>query len=241
MTANQNAYLRPIMALLDILYQDDDLVAINKPHGLLVHRSSIANDATEFALQILRDQLNQKVFPAHRLDRKTGGVLLFALNKEAEVMMQQQFQGNLVDKKYLAFVRGYTPDEEEIDYPLRKENGTLQEAFTKYKTLARAELDIPLGNHPTSRYSLVEAHPKTGRMHQLRKHFAHVFHPIIGDRTHGCNKQNKLFKEQWELDTMLLHASELTFTHPLTKMEVHIKAPLHNEFLRVMEIMGWSR
>jgi len=77
-------------------------------------------------------------------------------------------------------------------------------------------------------------------MHQLRKHFAHVFHPIIGDRTHGCNKQNKLFKEQWELDTMLLHASELTFTHPFTKMEVHIKAPLHNEFLRVMEIMGWS-
>jgi len=89
----------PVMALLDILYQDDDLVAINKPHGLLVHRSSIANDATEFALQILRDQLNHKVFPAHRLDRKTGGVLLFALNKETEVMMQQQFQENQVDKK----------------------------------------------------------------------------------------------------------------------------------------------
>ena len=228
------------MALLEILYQDDDLVAINKPHGLLVHRSSIANDATEFALQILRDQLNHKVFPAHRLDRKTGGVLLFALHKEAEVMMQQQFQDNQVSKKYLAIVRGYTPDEEEIDYPLRKENGTPQEAFTRYKTLARAELDVALGNHPTSRYSLVEANPQTGRMHQLRKHFAHVFHPIIGDRTHGCNKQNKLFKERWELDTMLLHASELEFTHPVAKIPVHIKAPLHNEFLRVMEIMGWA-
>jgi len=228
------------MPLLEIIYQDDDLVAINKPHGLLVHRSSIANDATEFALQLLRDQLNQKVFPAHRLDRKTGGVLLFALSKDVEKLMQLQFQENLVDKKYLAIVRGHTTDAGEIDYPLRKENGTLQEAFTKYKTLARAELDVPLGSHPTSRYSLVEANPQTGRMHQLRKHFSHIFNPIIGDRTHGCNKQNKLFKERWELDTMLLHASQLSFKHPVTNMQFHIEAPLQDEFLRMMGIMGWE-
>jgi tRNA pseudouridine65 synthase len=228
------------MPLLDILYQDDDLIAINKPHGLLVHQSSIARDATEFAMQMLRDQLNRRVFPVHRLDRKTGGVLLFALSKEVEKLMQQQFSENLVDKKYLAIVRGHTSDEQEIDYPLAKENGTLQEAYTRYRTLARAELDVPLGNHPTSRYSLVEAKPETGRMHQLRKHFAHVFHPIIGDRTHGCNKQNKLFKERWELDTMLLHASQLSFKHPVTKMPVHIAAPLQDEFLRVMGIMGWE-
>jgi len=228
------------MPQLDIIYNDDYLIAINKPHGLLVHRSSIANDATEFALQLLRDQLNQKVFPAHRLDRKTGGILLFALSKDVEKLMQQQFQENLVDKKYLAIVRGHTANEGEIDYPLRKENGTLQEAFTKYKTLSRAELDVPLGSHPTSRYSLVEANPQTGRMHQLRKHFSHIFHPIIGDRTHGCNKQNKLFKERWELDTMLLHASQLSFKHPVTQMPVHIEAPLQDEFLRVMGIMGWG-
>jgi tRNA pseudouridine65 synthase len=228
------------MPQLEIIYQDNDLIAINKPHGLLVHRSPIANDATEFALQMLRDQLDRKVFPAHRLDRKTGGVLLFALSKDAEKLMQRQFQENQVDKKYLAIVRGYTDDTGEIDYPLRKENGTLQEAFTKYKTIARAELDIPFGSHPTSRYSLVEANPETGRMHQLRKHFSHIFHPIIGDRTHGCNKQNKLFKERWELDTMLLHASQLTFDHPVTKMPVQIEAPLHAEFLRVMGIMGWG-
>ena len=228
------------MPLLDIVFQDDELIAINKPHGLLVHRSPIARDANEFALQILRDQLNRHVYPAHRLDRKTGGVLLFALNKETEKLMQQQFSDNLVSKKYLAIVRGHTPDEQEIDYPLRKENGTLQEAFTRYKTLARAELDVPLGNHATSRYSLVEANPTTGRMHQLRKHFSHVFHPIIGDRTHGCNKQNKLFKERWELDTMLLHASQLSFIHPVSKIPVHIEAPLQAEFLRVMGIMGWN-
>ncbi len=228
------------MPALDIIYQDDYLVAINKPHGLLVHRSPIASDATEFALQILRDQLNRLVYPAHRLDRKTGGVLLFALSKEVEKQMQQQFQENLVDKKYLAIVRGYTYDAGEIDYPLRKENGTLQEAFTRYKTLARAELDVALGNHRTSRYSLVEANPATGRMHQLRKHFSHIFHPIIADRTHGCNKQNKMFKERWELDAMLLHASELMLTHPVTHEPIHIEAPLQPEFLRMMNIMGWT-
>ena len=228
------------MPILDILYHDDELVAINKPHGLLVHRSPIAIDAEEFALQILRDQLNRRVYPTHRLDRKTGGVLLFALSKDTEKLMQQQFYENRVDKKYLAIVRGFTDDVGEIDYHLRKENGTLQEAFTRYKTLVRAELDVPLGSHPTSRYSLLEANPQTGRMHQLRKHFSHIFPPILGDRTHGCNKQNKLFKERWELDTMLLHASQISFIHPLTKTQVHIEAPLQDEFLRIMGVMGWG-
>ncbi|HZY36908.1 MAG TPA: pseudouridine synthase [Mucilaginibacter sp.] len=226
--------------MFDILHQDDHLVAINKPHGLLVHRSPIASDASEFALQLLRDQLNRRVFPAHRLDRKTGGVLLFALSKDVEKLMQRQFSDNLVAKKYLAIVRGYVEDAGEIDYPLRKENGALQDAFTRYKTLGRAELNIPLGAHPTSRYSLVEANPATGRMHQLRKHFSHIFHPIIGDRTHGCNKQNKLFKERWQLDTMLLHASQLSFQHPVTKAQIQIEAPLHAEYLRMMAVMGWS-
>ncbi|RYY35745.1 MAG: pseudouridylate synthase, partial [Sphingobacteriaceae bacterium] len=178
--------------MLDILFQDDYLVAVNKPHDLLVHRSTIANDVAEFALQILRDQLGRKVYPAHRIDRKTGGVLLFALDKDAERAMQQQFADNKVSKKYLAIVRGYTDDSGKIDYPLRKENGTLQEAFTAYTTLHCAEIQVPLGKHDTSRYSLVEVSPTTGRMHQIRKHMAHIFHPIIGDRTHGCNKQNKL-------------------------------------------------
>jgi tRNA pseudouridine65 synthase len=234
------AYLSGNMPVLDILFQDDHLVAINKPHGLLVHRSSIAADASEFALQILRDQLGRHVFPAHRLDRKTGGVLLFALDKDTEKAMQRQFMDNQVSKTYLAIVRGHTPDEQEIDYPLRKENGTLQDALTRYKTLNRAELDVPFGNHPTSRYSLVQANPETGRMHQLRKHFSHIFHPIIGDRTHGCNKQNKLFKERWQMETMLLHASQLGFTHPVTNEHITINAPLQPEFLRVMDMMGWT-
>jgi tRNA pseudouridine65 synthase len=225
--------------MLDILYRDEYLIAINKPHGLLVHRSPIAADAEEFALQLLRDQIGLKVNPVHRLDRATGGILLFALNKEVEIAMQQQFSDNKVNKSYLAIVRGYTPDTENIDYPLRKENGALQEAFTVYETLSRAELAVPFGKHDTSRYSLVEIKPTTGRMHQIRKHLSHVDHPIIGDTTHGCNKQNRLFREKWEMTTLLLHASKLSFSHPVTNQQVFIEAPVNEEFNRIMDLMGW--
>lgn len=225
--------------MLTVLYRDEHLIAINKPHGLLVHRSKIADDTDVFALQLLRDQIGQPVYPVHRLDRKTAGVLLFALDKETDISMQQQFMNKAVVKKYLAIVRGYTDPTGEIDYALRKENGTLQDAFTAYTTLKQAELPVAFGSHPTSRYSLVEAMPTTGRMHQLRKHFKHIFHPIIGDRTHGCNKQNKLFNEQWQMETMMLHASYLSFTHPLTGNIIEIEAPVQQEFNRVMNLMNW--
>ncbi len=226
--------------MLNVLYRDDYLIAINKPHDLLVHRSPIAADVQEFAVQTLRDQIDKWVTPVHRLDRKTGGILLFALDKDTEIAMHKQFMEGLVHKRYLAIVRGHTPDSGTIDYPLRKENGVMQNAHTAYHTLNRAELPIALGNHPTCRYSLVEAAPTTGRMHQLRKHFAHINYPIIGDRPHGCNKQNKLFKERWEMTTMLLHASQQCFKHPVTAQQLTIEAPLQIEFLRTMEIMGFT-
>ena len=177
--------------LLDILYEDEQLVAINKPHDLLVHRTKIAAQADVFALQLLRDQINKRVYPNHRLDRKTGGVLLFGLNEDVHRAMQQQFAERQVKKKYLAIVRGFTDDEQTIDYSLKRENGTSQNAITNYITLDRVELDIPLGPHQTSRYSLLEINPLTGRYHQIRKHLAHIHHPIICDRPHGCNKQTK--------------------------------------------------
>ncbi|GAB3165919.1 pseudouridine synthase [Telluribacter humicola] len=220
---------------LSILYQSAELVAINKPHGLLVHRSPIASDASEFAVQLLRDQLGQRVYPVHRLDRKTGGVLLFALNEEVNSAMQVLFAESKVQKRYLAIVRGHTPDSLEIDYPLRREDGVVQEAFTYLKTLERTEVAIPLGKHATSRYSLVELTPTTGRMHQLRKHMAHIFHPIIGDRPHGCNKQNKLFKERFEMTTMLLHAQWVRFSHPATGEPIQITAPVQAEFQRMLQ------
>ncbi|HCU44598.1 MAG TPA: pseudouridylate synthase [Sphingobacterium sp.] len=224
--------------MLEILYQDEDIIAINKPHGLLVHRSSIARDASEFALQLLRDQIGQPVYPAHRLDRKTAGILLFSLNKETDKELQQLFQNQLVDKRYIAVLRGHAPEEMLIDYPLKKDNGVMQEAQTNFKTIAKAELPFSSGKFPTSRYSLVEANPTTGRMHQLRKHFAHIFHPIIGDRPHGCNKQNKFWKENFEMDTMMLHASEITFKHPKTQNIITIQAGLQPEFQRVLTLLN---
>lgn len=226
--------------MLEIIYQDEDLIAINKPHGLLVHQSSIARDATEFALQMLRDQVGKHVSPVHRLDRKTSGILLFALNKEAEISMHQQFMNNETNKKYISILRGFTPETMDIDYPLAKENGTMQDAYTSFKTLEHAEVDVAFGKFSTSRYSLIEANPTTGRMHQLRRHFSHILHPIIGDRTHGCNKQNKFFKDTWDMTTMLLHASELEFKHPTSGLPIHLKASIQSEFKRVMGIMNFS-
>lgn len=226
--------------MLEIVYQDEHLIAINKPHGLLVHRSKIANDATEFALQILRDQIGRKVSPVHRLDRKTGGLLLFAFEKEVEIAMHKQFQEGLVAKKYLAVLRGYAPDQLDIDYPLAKENGTMQDAFTSFITLQHTEIAVPFGKHPTSRYSLVEASPTTGRMHQLRRHFAHIFHPIIGDRKHGCNKQNRFFKVEFEMCTMLLHASELRFIHPVTQVAIQLTAKPQSEFTAAMDLLKFK-
>lgn len=218
---------------LSILHQDAELVAINKPHGLLVHRSPIASEASEFAVQLLRNQLEQRVYPVHRLDRKTGGVLLFALNEGMNSLMQQQFADGQVTKTYRAIVRGYTEDELDIDYPLRRDDGLLQEAFTRLRTLERTEITLPFGKHATSRYSLVELAPTTGRMHQLRKHMAHIFHPIIGDRPHGCNKQNKLFLDQFAMNTMLLHAHRLVFRHPTTNEPIVVTASEQAEFTRM--------
>ena len=225
---------------LEIIYQDEHLVAINKPHGLLVHRSPIAADASEFALQRLRDQLDCPVYPAHRLDRKTGGLLLFAFSPEVDVQLKTAFAERRIAKSYLAIVRGYAPEAGTLDYALRNERGQVQEAQTTYQSLAQAELAVPFGKHETSRYSLMRLQPHTGRYHQLRKHMAHLRHPIIGDRPHGCNKQNRLFKERWQMDTMLLHAQSLQFEHPLSDEQIVLHAPLQAEFCRMMALMGWD-
>lgn len=224
--------------MLEIIYQDEYIVAINKPHGLLVHQSPIARDADEFAIQLLRDQIGQRVFPAHRLDRKTSGVLVFSLDKETDRFMQMQFQNKETDKRYLALLRGFAPEEMTIDYALHRDDGVLQDAVTHFKRLETFEIHVALGKFPTSRYSLVEANPETGRMHQLRKHFAHIFHPIIGDRPHGCNKQNKFWLENFQMNIMLLHASELTIIHPQTNEKLQLKAEMSTEFKRVLELLN---
>lgn len=217
----------------EIIYEDEYLIAINKPHGLLVHRSSIATNTDLYALQLLRNQVGYHVFPVHRLDRKTAGVLVFSKTAEFVAPMQQTLHEESTAKRYQAIVRGFFPEEIIVDYALTNDKGKTQEAITLFKCIQRTELPIALGKHQTSRYSLIEAYPKTGRMHQIRKHLNHLRHPIIGDRPHGCNKQNKLFLEKWQLNTMLLDAKELTFIHPASRETIHIKADYSEEFVRI--------
>jgi tRNA pseudouridine65 synthase len=219
---------------MNFLYKDDYFVAINKPNGLLVHRSYIASDASEFALQLVRDALGQYVFPVHRLDRKTSGVLIFGLSSEMARKLQESMELGNAQKRYLAIVRGFFPDEINLNYALANEAGKIQEAETYFRCLEKTELEIPFGKHITSRYSLIEAFPKTGRMHQIRRHLDHLRHPIIGDRPWGCNKQNKLFLEKWNLNNMMLHAISMTIPHPVYNTMLEINADLPSEFTRML-------
>ncbi len=174
--------------MLPILYKDDQLVAINKPNGMLVHRTKIAADTKTVVLQTLRDQLGgQKVYPVHRLDRKTSGVLIFGLAPNAVAKLQKSLENNRAEKCYRAIVRGWFPERATVDHPLTNDRGKKQEAVTHFRCLQHLEIPIPMGKHATSRYSFIEAFPKTGRQHQIRKHLNHLRHPIIGDRPHGCN------------------------------------------------------
>ena len=222
---------------LEILFEDEHIIAINKPHGLLVHRSTIAQDATEFALQKVRKMVNHRVHPVHRLDRKTSGVLVFAKNQEVNREIQKLFATQKIDKGYKAIVRGHLLENQTIDYPL-KNRFKVQDALSIVEPVQLFEIDVPSSKFTTSRYSLVNIRPKTGRHHQIRKHLAHIFHPVIGDRPHGCNKQNRIWKERFGMTTMMLHAEYLTFI--FRNKRYSIRAEPSKEFNRVLGILSSS-
>ncbi len=229
---------------LPILYLDDRLVAVHKSAGLLVHRTSLDRGETRFALQSVRDQLGRRVFPVHRLDRATSGVLLFALDPETAARLGDQFAAGRVEKNYLAVVRGWTPERLTIDHPLTETDPRArdprsgppapQSAVTRLVRLATGELPIPHSSHPTCRYSLVRLTPETGRRHQLRRHLKHVFHPIIGDTTHGDGWHNRLFRSEFACDRLLLASVRLSFAHPFTGEPLVIAAPPEESMARVL-------
>ena len=233
--------------MLEILYQDEHLVAINKPSGLLVHKSPIDKSETEFALQKVRDQIGQYVYPVHRLDKPTSGVLVFALSSNVAGLLSEQFKCHSIQKEYLAVVRGYTKDKEFIDYDLkvildkkadkdRSQNKEPQEAQTYYERLKTMELPYPVSRYPVARYSLVKLFPKTGRKHQLRRHMKHILHPIVGDTKYGRNEHNNLFREKFDCHRLLLHASKISILHPMTNKELVIEAGLDKIFNNVIEL-----
>lgn len=225
----------------EILLRDDWLCAVNKPPAIMVHRSNIGSDR-EFVLQNLRDQLGRRVWPVHRLDRATSGVLLFALDPDTARQLGQAFMDRRVDKHYLAVARGWTEPSGAIDHPLpRHRDAEPRPAITRYQSLASCELPIPVGGFETARYSLVEASPETGRRHQIRRHLKHISHHLIGDTTYGDGRHNRLFREHLNCHRMLLHASRLAFDHPREARRLDVAAPLEDEFARVVsEAFGWK-
>ena len=232
---------------LSILYSDDAIVVVNKPSGLLVHRSPIDRHETRFAVQMLRDQLGRRVYPVHRLDKGTSGALAFALDRETARSLATAFASHEVVKTYLAIVRGWPAETGEIDHPL----AAVQDEYapsvdtgpkasrTSFRRLETVELPHRVDRYPTSRYSLVELRPDTGRRHQLRRHLAHVSHPIIGDSTYGKGRHNRLFAELFGVPRLLLACVRLEFAHPRGGQGLRVEAAPGEDFESVVLRLGW--
>lgn len=234
---------------LDIIYRDEYLIAINKPSGLLVHRSMIDRHETRFAMQMLRDQIGQHVFPVHRLDKPTSGVLVFALSAEVAALMGELFSAHRLQKTYLAIVRGLAPEHLLLDHPLAEEPDKYTDkkartpqakpAITEFFRLAHVTLPYAVDKYPESRYSLVKCLPQTGRKHQIRKHLKHISHPIIGDAKHGKGKHNRFFHQRFNANRLLLAATELRFTHPLLHTDIQLTAPLDETMAQLIHEFDW--
>ena len=230
--------------MLEVLFEDEELVVINKPAGLLVHKTALAYGEEENALIQLRDQIGSWVAPVHRLDRATSGCLLFAKNEQVLPSLKSLFMDRAIEKRYLCIVRGIPAQHEGlIDHPLTSErSGKLQEAQSKYRVLMETEQAFDsTGRYPTSRYSLLEVELLTGRTHQIRRHLAHIRHYILGDRKHGDNKQNTYFETHFGLQNLLLHSWKLDFTHPLTQASLQLTCAPPPHFQAIVEKLGWSR
>ncbi len=225
---------------LTLLHRDTRVVALDKPSGLVVHRSEQVSDRDN-CMTRLRRQLGQWVWPVHRLDRGASGALLFALDPEAAHGLALAFAQRRVDKLYLAVVRGYAPSTGVIDYALTDdEGGAPAEAITRFACLAQVELPIAVGRYGSARYSLVSAEPRSGRHHQIRRHLRHIGHPLIGDVTHGEGRHNRLFREHFGCRRLLLHAWHLRAPHPAQAADVDVCAPLPVDFAQVCARLGWS-
>jgi tRNA pseudouridine65 synthase len=224
--------------MLEILYTDDYLAIVHKPAGWLVHRTPLDKGETRFVLQTLRDQIGQRVWPVHRLDKGTSGVLVFARNAEVARTLGQAFEsGEGLHKTYLAMVRGWPVDEGLIDHPLRRmpddmrsQREEVQAAQTRFITVRQGELPLTQGDFPSTRFAEVQLQPLTGRRHQLRRHMKHIAHPIIGDATHGKGPLNRAIAEHLGAQRLWLHAISLEIRHPVNGAQLVISSPPEPEW-----------
>ena len=225
---------------LRILYRDDRIVAVHKPSGMYTHRNEWTRPEDSIALQTLRDQLGCYVYPVHRLDRATSGVLLFALDAEMARDLGAMFAERRVQKTYFAVVRGYTADTGEVDHAINDPVRGLQSALTLYMTLARVELSVAVGRYPTARYSLVQLLPRTGRRHQLRRHLRDLNHPIVGDTQHGDRYHNHFFRDELKIPGLLLCAAGLKLEHPFGGEGLRVTTAPDLNWRCALTKCGWS-
>jgi tRNA pseudouridine65 synthase len=215
---------------IDLLFVDAAVVVANKPSGLLVHRGWADDD--DVALFRVRDMLGAHVHLVHRLDRGTSGVLLFARTREAAATLGRALEAGRMEKQYLALVRGTPPDEGVIDHAIpRREGGERVAAVTRFRRLARS---------PVDRCSLVLAQPETGRLHQIRRHFHHISHPIVGDVNYGSGAINRHYRALYSLHRLALHARSIAFEHPTTGERIVVTAPVPDDLSQALEALGLS-
>jgi tRNA pseudouridine65 synthase len=217
----------PASPSIDLLFVDDAVVVANKPSGLLVHRGWADED--DVALFRVRDAVGAHVHPVHRLDRGTSGALLFARTREAAATLGRALEAGRVEKHYFALVRGTPTDEGVIDHAIpRSEGGERVAAVTRFRRLARS---------PVDRCSLVLAQPDTGRLHQIRRHFHHISHPIVGDVNHGSGAINRHYRARYDLHRLALHARSIAFDHPTTGARIVVSAPVPDDLSRALEAL----
>lgn len=239
------------MGPIQILYEDLNYVAIHKKAGLLVHPSKLDSHEKITAVQLLRQQLQKQIFPVHRLDKPTSGVMIFALNANAAEQLAVQFRENRVQKKYVALVRGHLKQEQLLDYPLKEELDAIadknssrqrpaQQAQTLLQPIEQIEIPFMVDRYPTTRYSLVYAIPKTGRKHQIRRHLRHLNHPIIGDVAHGCGEHNKYFESRFQKRRLYLSCLQMTFFHFELNRTIMIKSEICPDFKKAIQDLGFK-
>ncbi|MEO6690693.1 MAG: pseudouridine synthase [Dokdonella sp.] len=229
-------------APLELLYLDEDVLAVNKPAGIAVHRSHLVGADEDYLMDRLRLQVDGRLHAVHRLDRATSGVLLVARSKEMAAELGRQMMARTVEKTYLAVVRGWPAEEGEIDYPLSGSSlrGEAKPALTRWRRLATIEIPIAQGRYEQQRYALLEVSPETGRYRQIRRHFHHVSHHLLGDTSHGRGDHNRLIRQHYGVHRLLLHASQLRVQHPATQQPMQLQAPLDRAWLRLLEAFHWS-
>lgn len=228
--------------IVQICFEDNYIIAVNKPNNILVHHSSMArNQSDEKSLvELIYEQFKEYYYPIHRLDRKTSGVILFAKNKADVATFQKLFINNDIQKTYLGIVRGYIPESGRIDTPVKgRDANVYKDALTYFKRLKTAESSVAVQPYNTSRYSWVELTPKTGRMHQLRIHMNKISHPLIGDPKYGDRFHNRMFATEFECHHLFLHAQSLNFKHPFTAKNHCISTELPLHWQKIQQLLNF--